>query len=73
MAFELDRDLSRVNIGVERMPKYESAQKADPVEENSPAVLTGTRTRDLLITSPALGYELSLLPWLIVVMDLLII
>ena len=52
-----DRDLLRataVTRGVERIPKEESAQKADPGEENSPAVPAGIRTRDLSITSPAL-------------------
>ena len=32
----------------------ESAQKADPGEENSPAAPAGIRTRDLSIMSPAL-------------------
>ena len=52
-----DRDLLRataVTQGVERIPKYESAQKVDPGEENSPAAPAGIRTRDLSITSPAL-------------------
>ena len=34
--------------------RNESAQKADPGEENSPAAPAGIRTRDLSITSPAL-------------------
>ena len=34
--------------------RNKSAQKVDPGEENSPAAPVGTRTRDLLITSPAL-------------------
>ena len=42
------------NTGVERTPKWESAQKVEPAEENSPAGPAGTRTRDLSITSPAL-------------------
>ena len=42
------------NTGLERIPKWESAQKVDPGEENSPAVPAGIRTRDLSITSPAL-------------------
>ena len=42
------------NTGVERIPKQESAQKIDPGEENSPAAPAGIRTRDLLVTSPAL-------------------
>ena len=42
------------NTGVERMPKQESAQKADPGEEHSPAAPARTRTHDLSITSPAL-------------------
>ena len=53
----IDRDLFTCycgNTGVERIPKYESAQKVDPGEENSPAAPAGTRTRDLSITSPAL-------------------
>ena len=29
---------------VERIPEYESAQKADPVKEHSPAAAEGTRT-----------------------------
>jgi len=32
----------------------ESAQKVDPIKENSPAAPAGIRTRDLLITNPAL-------------------
>ena len=42
------------NTGVERIPKYELAQKVDPGEQNSHAAPAGTRTRDLLFTSPAL-------------------
>ena len=34
--------------------RNESAQKADPGEENSPAAPAGIRTGDLSITSPAL-------------------
>ena len=36
---------------MERIPKYESAQKVDPGEEDSPAVPAGTRTLDLSISS----------------------
>ena len=53
-----DRDLLRATAvtrgWVERLPKWESAQKVDPGEENSPAAPAGTRTRDFSITSPAL-------------------
>ena len=42
------------NTEVERIPKYKSAQKVDPGEENSPVAPVGTRTRDLSITSPTL-------------------
>ena len=41
-------------MGVERIPKLESAQKVDPGEENSPTAPTGIWTRDLSVTSPAL-------------------
>ena len=43
------------NTGVERIPKYESAQKVDPGEweKNSPAAPAGFRTHDLSIMSPA--------------------
>ena len=40
--------------GVERIPKWESAQKAEPGEKKSPAASAGTRTRDPSITSPVL-------------------
>ena len=53
-----DRDLLRataVTRGLNaRIPKYDSAQKVDPGEENTPAAPAGIRTRDLSITSPAL-------------------
>ena len=39
---------------MERIPKQEPAQKVDHGEENSSATPTGTRTRDLSITSTAL-------------------
>ena len=49
-----DWDLLRAtnygNTGVEWIPKWESAQKADPGDEYS----AGTWTRDLSIISPAL-------------------
>jgi len=38
------------NMGVEWILKSESAQKADPGEENSPATPAGSWTLDLLIT-----------------------
>ena len=41
-------------MGVEWIPKQESAQKVDPGEENAPAAPAGIRTHDLSITSPAL-------------------
>ena len=41
-------------MGVERIPKYESAQKVNPGEENSPTTPAGIQTRDLSITSLAL-------------------
>ena len=41
-------------MGVEQIPKYESAQKVDPGEENSPAAPAGIRTRDLSVTGAAL-------------------
>ena len=47
------------NTWVERIPKLKSAQKVDPVEENSPAAPAGTRTHDLSITSPADAIPLS--------------
>ena len=40
--------------GRKKKRKKESAQNVDPGEENSPAAPVGTRTRHLLITSPAL-------------------
>ena len=43
-----------VTLGVERIPKWESAQKVDPGEENSPATPAGIQTCDLSIMSPAL-------------------
>ena len=52
-----DRDLlhaTEVTWGVERIPKYESAQKVNPGEENSPTTPAGIQTRDLSITSLAL-------------------
>ena len=52
-----DRDLLRVTTvtrGWNGCLKYESAQKADPGEENYSASPARTRTRDLSITSPAL-------------------
>ena len=59
-----DRDLLRANAvtrGLERIPKFDSAQKADPREENSPAAPAGIRTRDLIINheSGAVTTELS--------------
>ena len=36
------------NMGVERIPKLESAQKVNPGEENSPAAPTVIWTRDLM-------------------------
>ena len=51
-----DRDLLRATAvtrdGTDT--EKESAQKADPGEENSPAAPAGIRTRDLSIMSPAL-------------------
>ena len=41
-------------MGVERIPKLESAQEVDPEEENSPAAPAGIWTRDLSVTSPML-------------------
>ena len=49
-----NRDVLRDVTGVEPIPKWESAQKVDPGEENSPAASAGTLTRNLSITSPAL-------------------
>ena len=52
-----DRDLLRATVVTRGWNGYrnkESAQKADPGEENSPAAPAGTRTRDRSITSPAL-------------------
>ena len=42
------------NMGVEQIPKSESAQKVDPGEENSLAAPAGIRTRDFSIMSLAL-------------------
>ena len=39
------------NTGVESIPKWESAQKVDPGEENVPAAPAVTRTRDLSIAT----------------------
>ena len=39
---------------MEQIPKFESAQKVDPWEENSSSALARTQTRDLSIKSPAL-------------------
>ena len=62
-----DRDLLRataVTRGWNGYRNQESAQKVDPGEENYPATPTGTRTRDLSITSesgaPPLSYPRSL-------------
>ena len=44
------------NMGVERIPKYGSAQKVDHGEEHSPAAPTRTRTRDFSIRGPALHH-----------------
>ena len=41
-------------MGVERIPKLESAQKVDPGKENSPAAPAGIWTQDLSVTSLAL-------------------
>ena len=41
-------------MGVEWIPKEESAQIVDPGEENSPAAPAGIRTRDLSVMSPVL-------------------
>ena len=52
-----DRDLLRataVTRGRNGYGNKASAQKVDPGEENSPAAHAGIRTRELLITSPAL-------------------
>ena len=51
-----DRDLLRVSVerGLEQTLKSELAVKADPGEENSPAVHAGAGTRNLLIRSQAL-------------------
>ena len=51
-----DRDLLRTTAVTRGWNGYrnESAQKGDPGEENSPAAPARIRTRDLLITSPAL-------------------
>ena len=53
-----DRDLLRataVTRGRNGYGNKASAQKVDPGEENSPAApAAGIRTRDLLVTSPAL-------------------
>ena len=46
------------NAGVERIPKWESAQEVDSGEENSPVVPAGNRVHDLSIRSQAL-YHLS--------------
>ena len=43
-----------VTMGVERIPKLESAQKVDPGEESAHTAPAVIQTRDLLITSPAL-------------------
>ena len=40
--------------GLERIPKEQSAQKADHGEDNSPVDPSRTRTRDISVTSPAL-------------------
>ena len=57
-----DRDFLRATVVTRGWNGYrnnwESAQKVDPGEENSPAVPAGIRTRDLSITSPVL-YPLS--------------
>ena len=50
------------NTGVERIPRWESAQKVDPGEENSPAGASGPWTRDLLITCPALYHWAATAP-----------
>ena len=51
-----DRDLLRAAAVTRGWNEYrnKSAQKVDPGEENSPAAPAGIRSRDLLITSPAL-------------------
>ena len=51
-----DRELLRATAVTRGWNGYrnESAQKADPREENSPAAPAGIRTHDLSITSPAL-------------------
>ena len=38
-------------MGVEQIPKQESAQKVDPGEENFPAAPAGIQTHDLSIMS----------------------
>ena len=42
------------NTGVEWIPKYESAQKIDPEEDNSPTAPAGIQTHDLSVMSPVL-------------------
>ena len=52
-----DQDLlcaTAVTWGWNGIPKYESAQKIDPGEENSPAAPAGIQTCNVLITSPVL-------------------
>ena len=46
-------------MGVERIPKLESAQKVDPGEENSPAAPTGICPGPFSLESGALTTELS--------------
>jgi len=53
------------NTEVERTSKWESAQKVDHGEENSPAAHTGTRTREVSITSTALYHCLLRWIWLV--------
>ena len=54
--WQIDRDLLRATAVTRGWNgyRYESAQKVDSGEENSPAVPAGIQTRDLSITSPAL-------------------
>ena len=49
-----DRGLLRATAVTRGWNGYESAQKVDPGEENSPAASAGIRTRELSITSAAL-------------------